>query len=158
MLWQAVSSVVLLIISFAEVQSVSLARGFNENIKWVDLEDGMQLITQLNKPGLILIHKSWCGACKRLKPSVADSREMQELSRDFVMINIQDEEEPDDEKYKPDGGYIPRILFVRSNGKIMNEIYNADGNAKFKYFYGSATPIVKNMKRVMRIHTPSDEL
>ena len=31
-----------------------------------------------------------------------------ELSEDFVMVNLGDDEEPSDPKYKPDGGYIPR--------------------------------------------------
>jgi len=28
---------------------------------------------------------------------------------------LQDEEEPSDNKYAPDGGYIPRVLFIGRN-------------------------------------------
>ena len=137
----------------------SLARGFNDNIDWVTLEDGMRLIKEQKKPGMILIHKTWCGACKHLKPAVTQSKEMEALSRDFVMINLQDEEEPRDAKYKPDGGYIPRVLFVRSDGEIMHDIYNADGSDNYKYYYSSPDYIVKSMERVKKLHsTPVDEL
>ena len=53
----------------------------------------------------------------------------------LIHLFLQDDEEPSDSKFTPDGGYIPRILFLDSNGDVNQDITNVRGNPKYKYYY-----------------------
>lgn len=131
------------------VAANDLARGFNDDISWVTFEEGKKLSTEQNKPLLLLIHKSWCGACKALKPHFATSKEIEELSKEFVMVNVVDEEEPSDKAFAPDGGYIPRIIFIDPAGNVLTDVINEKGNESYKYYYHSPEDIVESMSRVL---------
>jgi len=77
--------------------------------------------------------------------------EILELRENFVMINLGDENEPSDELFKPDGSYIPRILFLHPDGSLLKDIINKDGNPKFKYFYASSDDVLDSMEDVLEL-------
>ena len=108
---------------------------------------------ETKKPGMLIIHKSWCGACKQLMPKFAASTKIEKLSEDFVMINTLDDDEPQGSEFQPDGGYIPRILFFDPESQKVEKKFNS-GRNDYKYFYSSADDIVSAMTRVSESYRP----
>ncbi len=76
-----------LLVSFGEAsEEKSVSRGWNDKIPWTTFADGLKRAKEENKPALVLIHKTWCGACQRLKSSWKDDKEVEQLSSNFVMV------------------------------------------------------------------------
>merc|ERR1711976_341958 len=116
------------------------ARGWNDNIEWYSWEEGLKVAKASQKPMMVVLHKTWCGACKRLKPDFAANKEIEALSKKFVMVNAEDDEAPhDNQAFAHDGGYIPRVYFCDSDGVPDYSIYNTEGSPQYKYFYGASS-------------------
>jgi len=123
--------------------------GLGTSIAWVSLKEGLNQALEEDKHLVLIIHKSWCGACKALMPKIKASKELAEMSAKFVMVNVMDDQEPQDDLYKPDGGYIPRILFFDPKGNLLKDVINETGNAKYKYYYSDVKSIMASMKSVL---------
>jgi protein-disulfide reductase (glutathione) len=136
------------VIAVMAAASKSIGRGFGEQYIWFGLEEGLEAAKNSNKPLMLIIHKTWCGACKALKPQFAASKEIEDLSSHFVMVNVEDDEEPKDEQYSPDGGYVPRILFIEPTGKVRTDFFNVEGNPSYKYFYSDTESVAATMIKV----------
>jgi len=133
------------------------SNGLGEHIEWSTLEDGIKLAKETDKPLMIIIHKSWCGACKVIKPKFEASEEIAELSKKFVMVNTMDDDEPEGDVYQPDGSYIPRFLFFDPNGDLMKDIIHEGGNPEYKYYYNDPPSITRSMKKVLSLFSKDDE-
>merc|ERR1712110_448644 len=124
------------------------SNGWNDDINWLTLDGAKEAAAENKKPIMLIIHKSWCGACKALKPKFAADKEIEALSASFNMVNTLDDAEPKGSEYTPDGGYIPRILFLNSQGTVMADEINEGGNAQYKFYYPQTSSIITSMKRI----------
>jgi len=149
--------VVLLVIVSAEEEGSTLDNGLGKHIEWQRLDDGLALAKKEGKPLMLLIHKSWCGACKSLKPKFRDSKKIAKLSQSFVMVNTMDNDEPPGDIYKPDGGYVPRLFFFDSEGELLRDVVNEHGNPEYKYYYYDELSIVTSMEKVAALNPASDD-
>ena len=101
--------------------SVAVDGGFFGNqYNWYSFDEGMREITDSNKPGIVIIYKNWCGACRALGKRISNDERLLEFSKHFVMILAADEEEPEGEKFLP--GIFPSIcLFCRWTRKVLSQ-------------------------------------
>ena len=109
---------------FALVASTegAASNGSNDAIAWKTLDEAVASSKDSGKPIFLLIHKSWCGACKGLKKNFAGDAAIEKLATEFEMVNTEDNDEPQGDQYQPDGGYIPRLLFLNSEGTVQAHI------------------------------------
>ena len=102
-----------------------LERGFGDQYQWHSMLNGTQLARREQRPIAYIIHKTWCGtcyhplgpvgllsrvhshtsvfadACTLLKAQFNASAALAAASEAFVMVNLQDDEEPDDALWAP---------------------------------------------------------
>jgi len=123
--------------------------GWGDDIDWKTFTEGKAASAETGKPLMLIIHKSWCGACKALKPKFGASAEIAALAKSFVMVNVEDDEEPTDSQFSPDGGYIPRILYMSADGKVQPDVYNKEGSDKYKYYYSDAGSVKTGMENAV---------
>lgn len=100
-----------------------------------------------SKPIMVVIHKNKCPACNDLKPKFAIDSDIQNLSRHFVMVNLETDEVPKSAEFQPDGPYVPRILFFGPDCKLISDVHNS--NKAQKFLYNEVNDIADNMRHVL---------
>jgi thiol-disulfide isomerase/thioredoxin len=94
-------------------------------IAWQSIGDGIRESSRSGRPVIMLFHTTWCPNCKRYREVFKDP-EVVALSRDFVMILIDaDKDKVANGAFAPDGTYVPRTLFLSSEGDVQSEIKGA---------------------------------
>lgn len=87
-------------------------------VDWKPFSEGLKAARQLRRPICLVIFTDWCRACSRYKRVFHDPAVVAE-SRKFVMIRVNQDREPEiGSRFDIDGQYIPRTLFLSSNGRL----------------------------------------
>lgn len=127
------------------------ANGWGEDIAWRGFDEGMSESAETGRPLMMVVHTTWCTKCKALKKKFRSDMELQELTDDFVMINVDQDENAGALQYAPDGQYIPRIVFLDEAGNVDEKLRNKR-SPRYKFFYTPNDDIAEVMRKALKAH------
>ncbi|MFV8750184.1 thioredoxin family protein [Nannocystaceae bacterium ST9] len=127
------------------------ADGWNDDIAWRGFEEGLREAKRDHRPVMMVVHTAWCPKCRALKQVFNEDAQVERLSERFVMVHVDQDQTPEATLYAPDGQYIPRVMFLDSNGKLDPELRNKD-RKRFRYFYTPQEDLVATMREALDRH------
>jgi hypothetical protein len=119
--------------------SEALAHDWNDGaVAWKPLDDGLAASKKEQKPLCLIVYTEWCPHCGNYSKIFHDPKVV-EKAKQFVMVRLdQDKEKDRTAKYAPDGGYIPRTMFLAPDGTLAADVHAP--RDKFLYFYDEKDP------------------
>ena len=119
-------------------QSVAGGDWNDAQVKWQPYEDGLKAATKEKKPVCLIFFTEWCPHCKNYSGVFHDPKVV-ERAKSFVMIRVDQDKDKDlSKKYQPDGGYIPRTVFLKFDGTLEPSIHAP--RPSYQYFYNETDP------------------
>ena len=117
----------------------ALAHDWNDGaVAWKGYEDGLALAKREHKSICLVVYTEWCPHCANYSKVFHDPKVV-EASKQFVMIHLDQDKDKDlVGKYAPDGGYIPRTLFLASDGTLLADVHAP--RDQYKFFYDEKDP------------------
>lgn len=128
------------------------ADGWNERIAWRGLDEGLREAKQTGMPVMMVVHTEWCGNCQKLKRTFNGNTTLEQLSEQFVMVHVDQDQHPEATLYGPDGQYIPRVLFLDEDGNVDQRLQNPNRPQQFRYFYTPQEDLVATMRQALDQH------
>lgn len=119
------------------------------NVVWRTWEEALPIAKRESKPILAVVYADWCPHCRTLAPAFAEPQ-VGALAKHFVLVRQNNDDDPAWlEPYKKFGGYVPRIFFFDSQGKMRDDITSQ--HPKYPFFYsGDHVDFLKqSMQRVI---------
>lgn len=128
---RALVPVVCLLIAIISTAAFARTPNYAEDwngaeINWRDARSGIYESSQTGRPVIMVFHATWCSVCKRFRQIFKDPG-IVAASRDFVMILVDGDAEKElNGAFSPDGVYVPRTLFIDSEGNVSDKLVGAD--------------------------------
>lgn len=113
---------------------------WGDKITWRSWESAQSLARSQGKSICVVVYAEWCARCKELAP-VFEQAAVASAASDLVMVH-QDQDKPAawlKEQLGAYGDYVPRVLFLAPDGKVLDEL--TSGHPRYPHFYG---PLVKD--------------
>lgn len=124
--------------------------GWNDaQIDWQPYEGGLARAREERRPVCLVMHADWCPHCLRYSHVFEDPR-IVERARDFVMVRIDVDDEPDvARRHELDGRYVPRTYFLAPDGSVLEDVDAR--RPRFRYFYDENDPgsLLASMEAVL---------
>ncbi|KAM3849356.1 anterior gradient 1 [Diretmus argenteus] len=129
------------------VQPQTLARGWGDDITWVQTyEEGLAKMVDSKKPLMVIHHEDNCPHSQALKKAFSVDKSIQKMAReDFIMLNLLYDSL--DKNLAPDGLYVPRIIFVDPSMTVRADIAGKYSNRLYAYEPGDMSHLAKNMRK-----------
>ena len=120
-------------------------------INWRDARSGIYEASQTGRPVLMVFHATWCSVCKRFRAVFKDPGVVA-ASRDFVMILVDaDKEKEINGAFQPDGSYVPRTLFIDSNGNVSDKLVGSDPQYPHSVDVDTPAELLSLMKKAHKV-------
>jgi thiol-disulfide isomerase/thioredoxin len=109
-------------------------------IQWQTWEQGLAQAQAEGKPICLVVYADWCPHCRELAP-VFSQPAIATLAQRLVMVRQDSDERPAwlTQRFGRLGAYVPRVLFLRPDGSLIEEIVS--GHPRYPYFY---SPLVSD--------------
>ncbi len=102
-------------------------------IDWKPFDEGMALAKARHEHVCLVLFTTWCPHCKSYSRVFNDPR-LVARAKDFVMIRVDaDQNDAVANRYRPDGGYVPRTFILDEDGNI--EPAAVSNNPRYKHFF-----------------------
>jgi protein-disulfide reductase (glutathione) len=125
----AVTMLVLatLVVSRAGHAAPPMANEWNgSEINWRDLKTGIYEASTSGKTAIMVFHAPWCTACRQYRTNFKDPGVVA-ASKNFVMILVDaDADKMANGAFSPDGTYVPRTIFLNSEGDVLSKYVGKD--------------------------------
>lgn len=121
-------------------------------INWRDARSGIYESAHTGRPVIMVFHATWCTVCKRFRQVFKDPA-IVAASRDFVMILVDaDKEKEVNGAFQPDGSYVPRTLFLDSDGNVSEKLVGSDPQYPHSVNVDKPDELLSLMRKAHRVY------
>jgi thiol:disulfide interchange protein len=121
-------------------------------ISWRDARSGIYEASKTGRPVIMVFHATWCSVCKRFRQVFKDPAVVA-ASRDFVMILVDadKEKEVNGAFVQSDGSYVPRTLFIDSEGNVSDKLIGSDPQYPHSVDVDKPDELLSLMRKARRV-------
>lgn len=121
------------------------------SLDWHTYQEGVALAKQGHKPILLMVYADWCSKCRALVP-VFQRDDVRKLVDKMVAVrHDQDDPAPWLSEIAAGDSYVPRIIFLSSQGTPLRQV--TSGHPRYPFFYMADRPetLLSSLKQALEI-------